>query len=301
MAIKASEFVWHNGHLIPWDDAKVHVMAHVVNYGSSVFEGIRCYQTPKGPAIFRLQDHALRLMQSCKVYRIDLDYSLEELVQGTIDVVAANKVSPCYIRPIVLRGYGQVGVNPFNSPTEVYIANYEWGKYLGTPDCDDGVEVCVSSWSRLAPNTMPTMAKAGANYMNSQLIKMEAIVNGYAEGIALDVNGYFVVHKDRIYTPPLGNSVLPGITRNSVLHIAHELGIPVVEQVIPREMLYICVSGTAAEITPIRSVDKITVGHGVCGPITKSIRKEFYGIVNGTAEDRFGWLTPVPVKQPVSV
>ncbi len=314
MAIKESEFVWHNGHLIPWDEAKIHVMAHVVNYGSSVFEGIRCYHTPKGPAIFRLRDHTLRLLQSCKIYRIDVDFSLDELYQATVDLVAANKVSPCYIRPIVLRGYGQVGVNPFNSPTEVYIANYEWGKYLGAADCEDGVDVCVSSWTRLAPNTMPTMAKAGANYMNSQLIKMEAIVNGYSEGIALDVNGYvsegsgeniFVVHKDRIYTPPLGNSVLPGITRNSVIHIAHELDIPVIEQIIPREMLYIAdelfFSGTAAEITPIRSVDKITVGHGTCGPVTKTIRKEFYGIVNGAVEDRFNWLTAVPVKQPVTV
>jgi len=316
MAIKASEFVWHNGNLVAWDDAKIHVMAHVVNYGSSVFEGIRCYQTPKGPAVFRLHDHSQRLLQSCKIYRIDVDYSLEELVQAAVSLVAANKISPCYIRPIVLRGYGQVGVNPFNSPTEVYIANYEWGKYLGSPDSDDGVDVCVSSWTRLAPNTMPTMAKAGANYMNSQLIKMEAIVNGYTEGIALDVNGYvsegsgeniFVVHKDRIYTPPLGNSVLPGITRNSVIHIAQELGIPVIEQIIPREMLYICdelfFSGTAAEITPIRSVDKITVGNGVAGSITKTLRKEFYSIVNGVVEDRFGWLTPVPVatKQPVSV
>jgi len=316
MAIKASEFVWHNGRLIPWDDANIHVMSHVVNYGSSVFEGIRCYHTGKSPGIFRLRDHMLRLIQSCKVYRIDLDFSLDALCDGAVELVAANKVAPCYIRPIVLRGYGQVGVNPFNSPTEVYICNYEWGKYLGSPDSDDGVDVCVSSWNRLAPNTMPTMAKAGANYMNSQLIKMEAIVNGYAEGIALDVNGYvsegsgenvFVVHKERVYTPPLGASVLPGITRNSVLHIAHELGIPVVEQIIPREMLYICdelfFSGTAAEITPIRSVDKITVGRGVAGPITKSIRKEFYSIVNGIVEDRFGWLTPVPVqiKQPVTV
>jgi branched-chain amino acid aminotransferase len=314
MSIKATDYVWHNGQLIPWDEAKLHVMAHVVNYGSSLFEGIRCYHTAKGPAIFRLRDHMLRLVQSAKIYRIELDYSLDDLCHATVELVAANKVSPCYVRPIVLRGYGQVGVNPFNSPTEVYIVNYEWGKYLGNPDCDDGVDVCVSSWTRLAPNTMPTMAKASANYMNSQLIKMEAIVNGYAEGIALDVNGYvsegsgeniFVVHKDRIYTPPLGNSVLPGITRNSVMHIAHELGIPVVEQIIPREMLYICdelfFSGTAAEITPIRSVDKITVGRGICGPITKTMRNEFYGIVNGIAEDRFSWLTPVPVKQPAPV
>jgi branched-chain amino acid aminotransferase len=314
MAIKASDYIWYNGQQIPWDDAKLHVMAHVVNYGSSLFEGIRCYHTAKGPAVFRLRDHMQRLLDSCKIYRVDVDYSLKELCQATVELVAKNNISPCYIRPIVLRGYGQVGVNPFNSPTDVYIVNYEWGKYLGSADSDEGVDVCVSSWSRLAPNTMPTMAKSGANYMNSQLIKMEAIVNGYAEGIALDVNGYvsegsgenvFVVHKGRIYTPPLGNSVLPGITRNSVLHIAHELGIPVIEQIIPREMLYICdelfFSGTAAEIAPIRSVDKITVGNGFAGPVTKSVRNEFYGIVNGKLEDRFGWLTPVPMKQPVSV
>lgn len=314
MAIKASENIWYNGKLIPWDDAKLHVMAHVVNYGSSVFEGIRCYHTERGPAIFRLRDHTQRLLDSCKIYRIDIDYDLDELVQATVEVVAANRISPCYIRPIVLRGYGQVGVNPFDSPTDVYIVNYEWGKYLGSEDADEGVDVCISSWSRLAPNTMPTMAKAGANYMNSQLIKMEAIINGYAEGIALDVNGYvsegsgenlFVVHKGRIYTPPLGNSVLPGITRNSVLHIAQELGIPTIEQIIPREMLYIAeevfFSGTAAEITPIRSVDKITVGKGTAGPVTKAIRKEFYDIVNGRTADRFNWLTPVPVKQPVAV
>jgi len=314
MAIKASDYIWYNGQQIPWDDAKLHVMAHVVNYGSSLFEGIRCYHTAKGPAVFRLRDHMQRLLDSCKIYRVDVDYSLKVLCLATVELVAKNNISPCYIRPIVLRGYGQVGVNPFNSPTDVYIVNYEWGKYLGSADSDEGVDVCVSSWSRLAPNTMPTMAKSGANYMNSQLIKMEAIVNGYAEGIALDVNGYvsegsgenvFVIHKGRIYTPPLGNSVLPGITRNSVLHIAHELGIPVIEQIIPREMLYICdelfFSGTAAEITPIRSVDKITVGNGFAGPVTKSVRNEFYGIVNGKLEDRFGWLTPVPMKQPVSV
>jgi branched-chain amino acid aminotransferase len=314
MAIQPTEFVWHNGRLIPWDDAKLHVMSHVVNYGSAVFEGIRCYLTSKGPAIFRLADHTRRLFDSCKIYRIDVDYTLEEACQGTIDLVAANQVAPCYVRPIVLRGYGQVGVNPFNSPTEVYICNYEWGKYLGHGGDDDGVDVCVSSWSRIAPNTMPAIAKSGANYMNSQLIKMEAIVNGYSEGIALDLNGFisegsgenvFVVHKDRLYTPSIGNSVLPGITRNSVLHIAQDLGIPTVEQAIPREMLYIAdevfFSGTAAEITPIRSVDKITVGKGVAGPITKALRQEFLGIVNGLVEDRHGWLTPVPMKQPVAV
>jgi branched-chain amino acid aminotransferase len=229
--------------------------------------------------------------------------------------VKSNGVWPCYLRPIVLRGYGEAGVNPFNSPTEVYICNYPWGKYLGS-DAEQGVDVCVSSWTRIAPNTLPAMAKSGANYMNSQLIKMEAIINGYVEGIALDANGYvsegsgenvFVVRNGVLQTAPLGNSVLPGITRDSVLKIAHSLGIPVVEQGIPRELLYIAeeafFTGTAAEITPIRSVDKITVGQGICGPVTKAIQKEFFGIVRGELEDKFHWLTPVGVKnkQPVGV
>src|SRR6201993_2774389 len=311
MPIQTTSKIWHNGNLIPWENANIHVMSHVVHYGSSVFEGIRCYAQPQGSAVFRLPEHMQRLLDSAKIYRMELPFTLDELCAALVDLIEANGVAPCYIRPIVLRGYGEIGVSPKGSPIEVYMANFPWGKYVTG---SGGADVCISSWNRLAPNTMPTMAKAGANYMNSQLIKMEAIVNGYAEGIALDVNGYvsegsgenvFVVHKDRIYTPPLGNSVLPGITRNSVLHIAHELGIPVVEQIIPREMLYICdelfFSGTAAEITPIRSVDKINVGRGVAGPITKAVRKEFYSIVNGIVEDRFGWLTPVPVKQPVTV
>lgn len=315
MAIQKTERVWHNGKFIRWDDAHIHVMSHVVNYGSSVFEGIRCYALPSGPAIFRAQDHIQRLLDSAKIYRIDLDYTTEELVTALVELVKSNGVWPCYIRPIVLRGYGEAGVNPFNSPTEVYIANYPWGKYLGT-DAEQGVDVCVSSWTRIAPNTLPAMAKSGANYMNSQLVKMEAIINGYLEGIALDANGYvsegsgenlFVVRNGTLQTAPLGNSVLPGITRDSVLTIARELGIPVVEQGIPREMLYIAdevfLTGTAAEITPVRSVDKISVGKGTIGPITKSIQKEFYAIIRGERPDRFQWLTPVPVgsKQPVSV
>jgi branched-chain amino acid aminotransferase len=314
MPIKPTEKIWHNGKLIPWNQATLHVMSHVVNYGSSVFEGIRCYALPSGPAIFRAKEHAQRLLDSAKVYRIDVDFTVEDLVSGMVELVKTNRTSPCYLRPIILRGYGEVGVNPFNSPTEVYICNYEWGKYLGT--VDEGVDVCVSSWNRLAPNTMPAMAKAGANYMNSQLIKMEAIMNGYVEGIALDVNGYvsegsgenvFVVRQGTIYTAPLGNSVLPGITRDSVIRIAKDLGIPVVEQMIPREMLYIAdevfFSGTAAEITPIRSVDKISVNKGVVGPIAKALQKEFYGIVRGEMVDRHSWFTPVPVsaKQPVGV
>ena len=315
MAIQKTEKIWHNGTLIPWDDARIHVMSHVIHYGSSVFEGVRCYSLPTGPAIFRAQEHAQRLLDSAKVYRIDVDYTREDIVKAMSDVIANNGVWPCYLRPVILRGYGEAGVNPFNSPTEVYVVNYPWGKYL-TSDADTGCDVCVSSWTRLAPNTLPAMAKAGANYMNSQLIKMEAIINGYAEGIALDANGYvsegsgenvFIVRNGVLQTAPLGNSVLPGITRDSALQVARDLGIPIVEAVIPREMLYISdeafFTGTAAEITPIRSVDKISVGKGVTGPITRAIQKEFYAIVNGEKADRHQWLTPVKVrsKQPVTV
>jgi branched-chain amino acid aminotransferase len=315
MAIQKTDKIWHNGKLIPWDQATLHVMSHVVNYGSSVFEGIRCYSLPSGPAIFRANEHMQRLVDSAKIYRIDVDFTRAELVSAMLDVVKNNGVWPCYVRPIIVRGYGEAGVNPFNSPTEVYICNYPWAKYLGS-DAEQGVDVCVSSWTRIAPNTLPAMAKSGANYMNSQLIKMEAILNGYVEGIALDQNGYvsegsgenvFVVRNGALQTAPLGNSVLPGITRDSALRIARDLGIPVVEQGIPRELLYIAdevfFTGTAAEITGVRSVDKISVGKGVVGPVTKAIQKEFYGIIRGERPDRFNWLTPVPVgsKQPVSV
>ncbi len=314
MPIQKTEKIWYNGKFINWDQANIHVMSHVVHYGSSVFEGVRCY-APKGtPAIFRAQEHMQRMLDSAKIYRIDVDYSVDELVAAMADVVKTNGVWPCYIRPIVLRGYGELGVSAANCPVEVYIANYPWGKYLH--GSSDGVDVCVSSWTRLAPNTLPAMAKAGANYMNSQLIKMEAMANGYVEGIALDSNGYvsegsgenvFVVHKGVLQTAPLGNSVLPGITRDSVLQIAHDLGIPVVEQGIPREMLYIAdevfFTGTAAELTPIHSVDKIKVGKGVIGPITKQLQQEFFAIVRGEKADRFHWLMPVEVgsKQPVGV
>ena len=315
MAIQKTEKIWHNGKVIPWEDATLHVMSHVVNYGSAVFEGIRCYAQPKGPAIFRAPEHMQRLLDSAKIYRMEVEYSRDELVTAMTELVRENGVAPCYIRPLVVRGYGEAGVNPFNSPIEVYIANYPWGKYLGH-GADEGVDVCVSSWTRIAPNTLPAMAKSGANYMNSQLIKMEAILNGYVEGIALDANGYvsegsgenlFVVRQGTLYTAPLGNSVLPGITRDSVMRIASDLKIPAVEQGIPREMLYIAdevfFTGTAAEITPIRSVDKITVGKGAIGPVTKAIRNEFFGIINGTEPDRYHWFTPVPVKekQPVGV
>ena len=314
MAIEKSEFIWHNGKLIPWDDATIHVMSHVVHYGSSVFEGIRCYAPPAGPAIFRATEHIQRLLDSAKVYRTDVDYTRDQLVKAMLETVASNGMWPCYVRPIILRGYGEAGVSPFNSPTEVYIINYPWGKYLGGDS--EGCDVCVSSWTRIAPNTLPAMAKSGANYMNSQLIKMEAIVNGYVEGIALDVNGYvsegsgenlFLVRNGVLHTAPLGNSVLPGITRDSVMQIARDLGIKIVEQQIPRESLYIAdevfLTGTAAEITSIRSVDKITVGKGKLGSMTKALQAEFYGIVRGEKADRYDWLTPVAVgaKLPVSV
>ncbi len=308
MPLQPTANIWHNGKLIPWNDAKIHVMSHVVNYGSSVFEGVRCYEVAGKPAIFRAQEHMQRLLDSAKIYRIPVAYTRQQLVDAMVETIAANKTWPCYIRPLIVRGYGELGVNPTGVPTECYIANYAWGKYLGGSE-DVGVDVCVSSWTRLAPNTLPSMAKAGANYMNSQLIKMEAVQNGYVEGIALDTHGYvtegsgenlFLVRDGKLYTPPLGISVLAGITRDSVLTIAHELGIPVVEQLIPREMLYLSdevfFTGTAAEITPIRTVDRLTVGDGAVGPITKKIRAELFGLFDGSKPDKHKWLTPVPAK-----
>jgi branched-chain amino acid aminotransferase len=307
-----TEKIWHNGHLIAWDDAKIHVLSHVVSYGSSVFEGIRCYETQRGPGIFRLKEHMRRMLDSAKIYRMPVPYTQEQLCEASVELVQANKLQSCYIRPIALRGYGGIGVMPANNPTEVYMACWEWGKYLGEEAMAEGVDVCISSWTRIAPNTLPALAKAGANYMNSQLIRMEAAVNGYAEGIALDSNGYlsegsgenlFVVRDGTIHTPPLATSVLPGITRDSIITLARDLGIPIVETGIPREMLYIAdevfFTGTAAEVTPIRSVDRVVVGGGHRGPITERLQKAFFEIVEGKVEDRFGWLTPVG--RPVTV
>jgi branched-chain amino acid aminotransferase len=305
MPIHSTSKIWHNGNLIPWEQANIHVMSHVIHYGSSVFEGIRCYGLPQGSAVFRLPEHIQRLLDSAKIYRMEVPFSLEELCAGVVDLLEANGVSPCYIRPIILRGYGEIGVSPKGTPIEVYIANFPWGKYIaGT----GGADVCVSSWNRLAPNTLPSLAKAGANYMNSQLIHMEAEINGYSEGIALDVNGLvsegsgenvFLVRNGVLYTPPLANSALSGITRDSVLTIARHLGLTVTEQPIPREMLYIAdevfFSGTAAEVAPIRSIDRIVIADGKPGEITKKIADEFFSIVNGLKPDRFGWLTPVKV------
>jgi branched-chain amino acid aminotransferase len=307
-----TEKIWHNGRFIAWDEARIHVLSHVVSYGSSVFEGVRCYETLSGPAIFRLKEHTRRLCDSAKIYRIDVPFTPEELAQAQIELVRINQLRSCYIRPIILRGYGNMGVLPFGNPTEVYLACWEWGKYLGDEALAQGVDVCVSSWTRIAPNTLPALAKAAGNYMNSQLIRMQAHLDGYAEAIALDDSGrvsegsgenIFVIRDGKLHTPPLGSSVLPGITRDSIATLARDLDIPVVETPIPREMLYIAdeifFTGTAAEVTPIRSVDKIQVGNGRRGPITERIQKAFFDIVSGRSEDPYGWLTPVPAQEPV--
>jgi branched-chain amino acid aminotransferase len=314
MSLPKTEKIWHNGKFIDWDDAKIHVLSHVVSYGSAVFEGIRCYNTAQGPAIFRLRDHTQRLINSAHIYRMEIPFTLEELFQAQLELVRVNKLNACYLRPIVLRGYGDAGVDPGSAPIEVYLACWEWGKYLGEDGVRNGVDVCVSSWNRFAPNTLPQMSKAAANYMSSQLIRMEAKANGYTEGIALDPGGHvsegsgeniFVVMDGIVITPPLANSALPGITRHSVLTLCHDLSIPVAEQTIPREMLYIAnevfFSGTAAEITPIRSIDRIKVGIGSRGPITKRIQDEFFAITSGTKPDRHGWLSPVSVPAGVAV
>ena len=299
-----AKLIWHNGKFIPWNEAKIHVMAHVIHYGSSVFEGIRCYKTRKGRAIFRLKEHIERLFRSAKIYRmVPENFSVSDIIDACVESVKVNDFEECYIRPVILRGLGEFGVNPFHSPIEIYIVTWLWGKYLGADALEKGVDVNVATWNRFAPNTMPAMAKAGANYMNSQLIKMEAIVNGYVEGIALDTYGYvsegsgeniFVVVDGVVYTPPIATAILPGITRNSVMQLCADLGIPVQETNIPREMLYfadeVFFTGTAAEITPIRSIDRIEIGNGQRGPITARLQETFFQILKGEAEDRHGWL-----------
>ncbi len=293
-----------NGKFVAWDDATIHVGSHVVHYGSALFEGIRCYNTANGSGIFRLEPHVERLFNSCKIYRMEIPFSLEEFREAIIETIRVNSMDECYIRPIIYRGYHSLGVNPFPCPVECSIMVWEWGKYLGEEAIAEGVDVRVSSWNRMAPNTLPTTAKAGANYMNAQLIKMEAVVEGYAEGIALDSFGFvsegsgenlFLVSNGTLMTPPYHSMILPGITRDSVLTLAHDAGIPTKEQVIPREALYtadeVFMVGTAAEITPVRSVDKIPVGSGKRGPITKRLQDEFFGILSGEREDRHGWFT----------
>ncbi len=299
--------VWMNGRLIDFADAKIHVFTHALHYGSGLFEGIRCYVTKdRGPAIFRLAEHSRRLYDSARIYRMNVPFTMEEFQKACIDIVAANGFEDCYLRPVVYRGFGTLGVDPSKCPVDLLIAAWVWGKYLGHEAIENGVDVRVSSWNRMAPNTFPALAKATGNYMNSILIRQEAAVDGYAEGIALDVNGYvsegsgeniFVVRDGRIFTPQLGASILAGITRSSVIRIARDLGLEVVEGLVPREMLYIAdevfFSGTAAEITPIRSIDRIPVGVGRRGPITERLQKEFFAYIAGEIPDRYNWFTPV--------
>ena len=306
MATETGKRIWHNGRLIEWDDAKIHVMSHVVNYASALFEGIRCYSTRNGPAVFRLREHMTRLRDSCHIYRMEIGYSVDELIAACLEVVRANGFKECYLRPLVFRGYGSFGVNPLPNPIETYIPCWVWEKYLGQEGIDHGVDVCVSSWARLPANTLPMTAKAAANYMNSQLIKMEAITNGFVEGIGLDMQGMvsegsgeniFLVRDGQLFTPPLSSSILPGITRDSVIQIARELGFEVKETPLPRAALYIAdevfFCGTAAEITPIRTIDRIKIGNGGRGPITAAIQKEFYAITSGHKEAPDDWLTGV--------
>lgn len=306
MPFEGVKKIWMNGKLVDFADAKIHVLSHVIHYGSGVFEGVRCYKTKQGPAIFRLKEHTRRLFDSASIYRMPVPYTQDEFNQACVDIVVANGFEDCYLRPLVYRGFHSLGVFPGKCPVDVLVAAWEWGKYLGPEAIEQGVDVRVSSWTRMAPNTFPAMAKATANYMNSQLIRMEADADGYAEGIALDVMGYvsegsgenlFVIRDGIIYTPPLGSSVLPGITRNSVITLAKDLGIEVQERMIPREFLYIAdevfFTGTAAEVSPIRSIDRIKVGSGRRGPVTEKIQKEFFAYLKGEIPDRHNWLTPV--------
>jgi branched-chain amino acid aminotransferase len=303
--------IWRDGHLVNWEDATIHVMSHVAHYGSSVFEGVRCYETPKGGAIFRAREHMRRLADSCKIYRMPLRYSTDELMAAMSETVSANELRECYLRPLVLRTGEQMGVYGGGVPVEVFIIAWKWGTYLGHDGVTNGVDVRVSSWRRAAPDTFPTMAKAGGNYLNSQLSKMEAREDDYSEGIMLDSFGFvaegsgenlFVIRDDCLYTAPLASGILNGITRDSVIRIARDLGVDVREQLLPREFLYVAdelfFCGTAAEITPIKSVDRIPVGAGKPGPITQRIQKEYLGIAKGTITDRHGWLTMVP--EPVA-
>ncbi len=301
--------IWRDGQFVNWEDATIHVLSHVVHYGSSVFEGIRCYATPEGGAIFRLREHVRRLLDSARIYRFPMRHSAESLIQACVDTVAANELEECYLRPVVVRTGERMGVAPDNSDgaVETFIIAWKWGQYLGDEALQRGVDVCVSSWRRAAPDTFPSMAKAGGHYLNSQLTLLEAKQHGYTEGIMLDSFGFvsegsgenvFVVRDGVIYTTPLAGAILNGITRDSVIRIARDLGHEVREQTIPRELLYVAdevfFTGTAAEVTPIRSVDHIPVGEGRPGPITRAVQERYLDIARGRIADPYGWLTPVP-------
>lgn len=301
-----TEWIWRDGEFVRWDDARIHVLAHSVQFGSSVFEGIRCYATPRGPAIFRLDAHLRRMLDSCRIYRMEMRWTLEQLTAGCRELVRRNRLDACYLRPMVIRGYGAAGMVPFASPVETYLPCWPWGAYLGDGALEEGVDACVSSWNRVAPNTLPSMAKMAGNYLSGMLVKMEALADGYAEGIALGTDGMlsegsgqnvFVVRRGTIHTPPINGTLLHGITRDTVLTLAADAGIPVRVEPLPRELLYLAdeifFSGTAAEITPVRSVDRITIGDGRPGPVTREIQRRFLDVAQGRAEDRHGWLTGV--------
>src|SRR5215471_12659991 len=311
MAFPGTGKIWMNGKLVEWKDATIHVASHVVHYGSAVFEGARCYATPKGSACFRLDTHVERLLNSAKIYRMETPQTQASLEDAILETIRANRFKACYIRPIIYRGYAALGVNPFPCPVDTAILLWEWGAYLGEDALTNGVDVKISSWARSAPNTFPTLAKSSANYANSSLVKMEAVAEGYSEGIALDTAGYlsegsgqnlFLVRNDVIYTPPVTASILPGITRDSVITLAQDLGFKVREEMLPRELLYIADEaffvGTAVEVTPIKSVDKMAIGNGRRGPITEAIQQAFFDIVTGRVDDRHGWLQYVYEGEP---
>jgi branched-chain amino acid aminotransferase len=306
MAFPGTGKIWMNGKLVEWKDATIHVASHVVHYGSGVFEGARCYATPRGSACFRLDAHMRRLQHSAKIYRMEYPLDLAGWQDAVLETIRANAMKACYIRPIVYRGFEALGVNPFTCPVDAAIILWEWGAYLGHEALEQGVDVKIATWSRMAPNTLPAMAKSSANYANSALIKMEAITDGYAEGIALDVHGnvsegsgqnLFIVRDGALYTPPLASSILGGITRDSVITLARDLGIAVAETVLPREALYVADEvffvGTAAEVTPVRSIDRITIGSGRRGPVTQALQHAFFDVINSDVPDRHGWLTYV--------
>lgn len=306
MPLPKSEWIWFDGEFVPWNEAQVHVTTHALHYGSSVFEGIRAYPAPEGPAVLGLDAHLQRMVESCRVIRLVIPYTVEQIKDAICATVARNGHSSCYIRPLIFRGSDTFSLDARSCPTQVAIITFEWGRYLGEEAVEQGVDVMVSSWRRMAPDTFPAMAKVGGNYINSQLIAMEASDNGYIEGIALDVQGFvsegsgenvFVVYRGAIYTPPIGASILQGVNRSFAMTLARDLGYEMREQMIPREMLYVAdeifFTGTAAEITPIRSVDRVQVGSGRRGPITQKLQEEFFALATGQKPDRYGWLTYV--------
>lgn len=308
-----TDWIWRNGALIPWADANVHILTHSMQYGSAVFEGIRCYETPQGPAIFRLEEHLRRLMTSSRIYRMEVPFTTDELTAACCEIIEKNALTSCYLRPMVIRGYGASSMVPFASPVEVYLPCWPWGAYLGAGALEHGVDACVSSWYRVAPNTIPAGAKIAGNYLSGQLVKMEALGNGFAEGISLTTEGMigegsgqniFLVRNGTLYTPNINGTILPGITRETIMTLARDLGIPVREEAMPREMLYavdeVFLCGTASEVTPVRSVDRIPVGTGKPGQITLEIQRRYLDIANGRTEDTHGWLTHVRAERAAS-